>query len=737
MRSSRSSASRSDAADPLNGIDHFIVIYQENWSFDALYGNFPGANGIANASPASLNQLDRVTGTPLSGLAASNGLNRYTGSGLETVSNSVGTPGYLNIPPQPIRYNANGSTAFVDTRFSSNPADATSASLVNTLLPYEVSAYVSPTNQTGDIVHRYWQEQFQIFGADVLGTDHGNNSGFMTWSDNPGLVMSHFDATSLPEGKLAQQYTMCDNFFHSAFGGSFLNHQFLIAAAAPVYNNMPGYDPVSGWAGNTAALAYLGTNGLVIANASGLDTSGNPAVGKLIRDGSITPVVGDTMIGLRINGIGNQSTTVSAAAAPSDVVFWDNTGNTHFDKHYVVNTSFSRALATSTTTFATSATGDLTSTSFNVTNASGTLLSANNVGMTATGPGIPAGTVVTAVNTTTHTISLSQMPTVTQTSVSLTFAGFPLSLIPLQDNSATVLNIGDLLDNAGISWKWYSGGWSNALNSSPSDPLHFGSAGPNTVDPLFQWHHQPFAFFAKSAPFDYNGTYLDGRNPYATAHLQDEAKFYTDVANNTLPAISFVKFLGPDNEHPGYASVLQGQLHVSNLVAQVQANPALWAHTAIIITYDEHGGRWDHVTPPARDIWGPGVRVPAIIISPFAKHGHVEHTAYDTTAILASIEKRFGVPPLNNLDANSPTFANAFNTSVTDPTTPPSLTFASNGPNLSLSWAGAYLTYTLQANSNSLANTSAWKNVPGVCNNSITFPLDTTQTNVFYRLLKQ
>jgi phosphodiesterase/alkaline phosphatase D-like protein/phospholipase C len=727
-----------DAADPINYIDHFIVVYQENWSFDALYGSFPGANGINGQSQsmfAGTTQIDRIGGAPLSGLAAANGFNRYTGSGLETVGNTVGTPGYLNIPPQPIRYNnGNGSTAFVDTRFSSNPADATSPTLVNTLLPYDVSAYVSPTNQTGDIVHRYWQEQFQITGADVLGTDHGNNSGFVTWSDNPGLVMSHFDATSLPEGQLAQQYTMCDNFFHSSFGGSFLNHQFLIAAAAPVYNNMPGYDPVSGWAGNSGALAYLDTNGLVIANASGLDTSGNPAVGKLIRDGSITPVVGDTMIGLRINGTSNLSATVSAAAVPSDVVFWDSTGNTHFDKHYVVNTSFSRSLATSTTTFATNATGNLDSTSFNVTSASGTLLSANNVGMTVTGTGIPAGTVVTSVSG--STIGLSKKPTVTQTGAVLTFSGFPLSLIPLQDNSVTQLNIGDRLDTASVSWKWYSGGWSNALASSPSNPLHFGSAGPNTVDPLFQWHHQPFAFFAKSAPFDYTGTYLDGRNPYATAHLQDEAQFYTDITSNTLPQVSFVKFLGPDNEHPGYASLQQGQLHVSNLVAQVQANPALWAHTAIIITYDEHGGRWDHVTPPARDQWGPGVRVPCIIISPYAKTNHVEHTQYDTTAILATIEHRFGVTPLNSLDANSPTLLNALNTTVSDPATPPALAANRNGNSLALSWSGAYLTYQLQSNTN-LTNPAGWVNVTGVSNNAATVLIDGSNTSVFYRLIKQ
>ncbi|HEY3855973.1 MAG TPA: alkaline phosphatase family protein [Verrucomicrobiae bacterium] len=202
------------------------------------------------------------------------------------------------------------------------------------------------------------------------------------------------------------------------------------------------------------------------------------------------------------------------------------------------------------------------------------------------------------------------------------------TLLPSQNNlnpadPAYHLNIGDILDNGGVSWKWYSGGWSAALDSSPSNPPHFGVSG-TTVDSLFQWRHQAFAFFEKSKPFD--ASYTDGRNPYATAHLQDETNFFNDLAAGTLPSVCFIKPVGENNEHPGYASILQGQQHVASLVAAVQANPSLWAHTAIIITYDEHGGHWDHVAPPTRDIWGPGLRVPAIIVSPFAARGLVDHT---------------------------------------------------------------------------------------------------------------
>jgi phospholipase C len=91
----------------------------------------------------------------------------------------------------------------------------------------------------------------------------------------------------------------------------------------------------------------------------------------------------------------------------------------------------------------------------------------------------------------------------------------------------------------------------------------------------------------------------------------------------------------------------------------VRASP-LWPRTLIIITYDENGGRWDHVAPPVVDRWGPGTRVPAVLVSPLVKHGHVDHTRYDTTAILKLIETRWGLPPLGTRDAAQAPFTGAF-----------------------------------------------------------------------------
>jgi len=89
-----------------------------------------------------------------------------------------------------------------------------------------------------------------------------------------------------------------------------------------------------------------------------------------------------------------------------------------------------------------------------------------------------------------------------------------------------------------------------------------------------------------------------------------------------------------------------------------------WSHMAVIITYDENGGFWDHVPPPSgsgwSDSWGPGTRIPAIIVSPFAKRGYVDKTPYDTTSILKLITRRFSLQPLQGVRENAGDLTNAF-----------------------------------------------------------------------------
>jgi acid phosphatase len=112
-----------------------------------------------------------------------------------------------------------------------------------------------------------------------------------------------------------------------------------------------------------------------------------------------------------------------------------------------------------------------------------------------------------------------------------------------------------------------------------------------------------------------------------------------------LPPVSFIKPLGPNNEHPGYADLVTGQQHVAVQKSEI------WKDCVIIITYDENGGRWDHVVPPVRsDGWGVGMRVPTIIISPFVERGAIDGTEYETVSILKLIERRFNLAPLSPRD---------------------------------------------------------------------------------------
>ena len=423
----------------LAGIKHLVVIYDENHSFDNLYGFFKGANGIAQASKESKTQIDLATGQP-----------------------------YTCLPQ-------------------------TDPHLVGTCLPnepFDITKYVPADQKTRDLVHRYYQEQVQI--------DGGRMDKFVTVSDAKGLSIGYYPTAQLPVAAEAANYVLQDNFFHAAFGGSFLNHQWLVCACTPVYK-----DAVKdGKPGDLHTI--LGANGLPT------------------KDGQLTTQV---------------------------------TGD------YAVNTIF------------------------------------------------PA-----------------QAPTINGA-----------AQLPLLTNAT----IGDRLTAAGVSWNWYSGGWNDAVAGKP--------------DPLFQYHHQSFNYYANYAP----GT--PGRE-----HLQDETNFIAAAKAGTLPAVSFVKPIGADNEHPGYTDILTGEQHLEALINDVRNGPN-WKDTAIVITYDEHGGFWDHVAPPTSekhsDIWGPGSRVPSIIISPLAKRHFVDHTLYDTTSILATIEHRWNLEPLGTRDANANDLRRAFKTS--------------------------------------------------------------------------
>jgi acid phosphatase len=419
----------------INRIGHVIVVFLEGRSFDHLYGLFPGVDGVENAGFASIQVT--LEGRPLLTL--------------------------------PAILNNNNASSRIDTRFAPGFPNG----------PFRMDRYVSLEQRTGDLVHRFYQEQEQI--------DGGKMDKFVAVSGAGGLPMGYFDGKSLPLFRLAQEYTLADRFFHAAFGGSFLNHFWLICACTPRYNDPPA-----------ELIAQLSPDG------------------RMIKDGAVTPD------GFAVN-------TIQPLLSPHD-------------------------------------------------------------------------------------------PAVTD----------PRMLLPPQ----TMPTIGDRLSEAGISWAWYAGG--------------FAAASAGHPETTFIYHHQPFVYFRR---------YGDGTRERAE-HLKDEHDLMEAIGGATLPAVAFYQPVASDDEHPGYASVFHGDEHAAAIIAAIQKSPQ-WADSVIVVTYAGNGGIWDHVAPPEVDRWGPGTRVPAIIISPFARRHFIDHTTYDTTSILRLIEERWHLKQLGDREGHVADLSNS------------------------------------------------------------------------------
>jgi acid phosphatase len=241
-----------------------------------------------------------------------------------------------------------------------------------------------------------------------------------------------------------------------------------------------------------------------------------------------------------------------------------------------------------------------------------------------------------AVNTMMPSYAPSGNGDATQQSVDLKSA---TTLVP-----QTEPTIGDLLTTAGINWAYYSGAWDFALSHAPF------AAGSSKASPNFQYHHQPFNYFAAFDP----GT-PEGKANRA-AHLLDagvvtdpgvlaNSRFLSDIRGGKLPPVTFYKPQGSMNEHAAYANIADGDRHIATLLTALKASPQ-WKHMLIVVTYDEFGGWWDHAAPPKADRFGPGTRIPALIVSPYAKKGTVDHTLYDTTSILRFITHKWELPVL-------------------------------------------------------------------------------------------
>jgi acid phosphatase len=528
---------------PLGHFKHLVVIYEENHSFDNLYGTWADVNGahpegIADADAAHTTQVDvagnayacllmsdvNLMSPPLSSDCSTNSFT-FSGTGAPTT-----------------QYHFDNHPFRIDDFI---PATATTCPDREHLFtrPFGVPDGTGLAGGcTRDLVHRFYQEQYQL--------NHGQQNRYVTGSDAVGVTMGYYDSTALPiyeylHGNGAPHYVVMDRFFQAAFGGSFLNHQYLVAAAAPVFP-----------AGVHAVL-----------DASGFPNRTYPLGPRTtgIVDGTVTQRCG-------------VMTTVAGFACGD----------------YAVNTlqPFRQ----------------------------------------------PAGSATAATR------------------------------IPLINDLTTPMTIGDTLTDAGVSWAWYSGGWDNAAgnvdgrgwtngsgptcgdaNSVAAAPDGAGVGGfPYCPDRSFQFHHQPLNYFARYAPGG------PDRN-----RLQDEQDFLNAAALGELPEVSFVKPVGVENEHPGYASEPNGSDHLVDLVNAVMNGPEA-GNTLILVTYDEFGGSWDHVPPPGlgtaaasgqADLFGPGTRIPALLIGRSLTTSTVDHTIYDTTSIMRTIEAQYGLDPVATRDA--------------------------------------------------------------------------------------
>jgi len=469
-------------------IRHVVVVYCENRSFDHLFHDFPGLEQPLSAVPPERwLQRDR-DGSVLNRLPSiPDGLvpHRQTLDG-QSYQMLQGALGGLANRPWAL-------------------CTPTGAPLPHGLV-------------TSDPIHEFFRHQMQING--------GSNDGFVAWTDSGAMPMGHYadTAANLALWRLAREYTLCDNFFMGAFGGSFLAHQYLIAARAPSYP----------------------------------DADRSPAAHRIAA-------LEDGPEGYRLK---------LEKSSPASAML----GSPEFTNEGALTPDF----------YAVSDFGPPYSPSFNVD------------------PKNPA------------------------------FADLSDgSILPPQDYDT----IGDRLSAKGVDWAWYGGAWQMALDGKGADGIsaHFPES------PNFQAHHQPFNYFRRFAPGSL--ARLQHLRDGGVGHAAPSNRFIADIEAGRLPVVSFYKPQGNLNLHAGSSSIAAGDEQVAHIVAALKASP-LWQDTLLVVTVDEYGGWWDHVAPPKADRWGPGSRIPALVISPHAKKGHVEHTVYDTGSIQRFLNRRFGLDAL-------------------------------------------------------------------------------------------
>lgn len=189
-----------------------------------------------------------------------------------------------------------------------------------------------------------------------------------------------------------------------------------------------------------------------------------------------------------------------------------------------------------------------------------------------------------------------------------------------------VTTIANRLEKANVSWAYYS-------------PYNVGNEDALGLVPSITG----------------NGTML--------AHLKYTDQFLTDLKGGKLPAVSYLMTADMQNEHPP-ADVSIGQAWVKSEISAIQASP-YWNSTVILLTWDDYGGWYDHVSPPQLDSHGLGFRVPLLMISPLAKTGYVDHTLSDHVSLMKFIETVFNIPSITQRDFAASDLMEALNVNHT------------------------------------------------------------------------
>jgi phospholipase C len=184
-------------------------------------------------------------------------------------------------------------------------------------------------------------------------------------------------------------------------------------------------------------------------------------------------------------------------------------------------------------------------------------------------------------------------------------------------------SIGDSLSDKAISWRFYGGAYNAAVN---------GTGGG--------------VYCQICNPFEYQTRWMADATE-RTTHIKDTLDMYSDIANGTLPAVSFAHPDGITDGHPQSSKLDLFEAYVRNILTKLAANPDLQASTLVIITFDEGGGYYDSGFVQPIDFFGDGTRIPMIAVSPFSKGGKINHSYADQVSILKFIERNWSLAPVS------------------------------------------------------------------------------------------